>query len=289
MDNEANCPACDAPITSSSDAYCTNCGQTLPAAAPTNAVPTPQGRSAGRPMLITGAGLLVASVIALVLPMPWFGDMSVWAAQDLCSIFGAFATEGECIPVNIIWLAALIGLGLGLVLIGVGLTRRPAQPVDAVVSSSTRPSATQALAASVTAAAATRAPLAAKITRPTSAQTWMIGLGAAVGVVSFVLPWSALGADYTDAWGLASLINLLAAIALLAVAAGVFAADRVPQFAHARLATLVVVVAGLGMGLNQVTSQTTAFGASIFLVAMLIASIGAISLEVSIGQTPNQT
>jgi hypothetical protein len=119
------------------------------------------------------------------------------------------------------------------------------------------------------------------VTWPVTLSGWLIGLGALLAVVAFFLPWTiAPAAGFFDRWGLISPVNLLLLVALLAIAASVFFSTNVPDFAHRRLAILVVVLIGLGVGLDRIGIGAAGFGAVLFFLGMLSASIGALLLEV---------
>jgi hypothetical protein len=114
---------------------------------------------------------------------------------------------------------------------------------------------------------------------PATLSGWLIGGGAAVGVLSLFLPWIGGGGSYVNRWGLAYGINLLVLVALVAVAAIVFAADTIPAFPHRNLAILGAAFIGVGIGLDRGTQSFAQVGAVIFLLAMLAAAAGALLVE----------
>ncbi len=113
---------------------------------------------------------------------------------------------------------------------------------------------------------------------PTRLSSWLIGVGAVVGAFAMFLPWRDAAA-YTQAWGLASGVNILFFLVLLWVAATVFLARSVPHFAFERLALLAVSLIGLGIGLDRIGLAGGAIGALLFFLAMLAATIGVLLVE----------
>jgi hypothetical protein len=123
--------------------------------------------------------------------------------------------------------------------------------------------------------------IAIPVSWPVTLSGWLIGIGALVGVIAFFLPWTiAPAAGFLDRWGLTSATNLLLLAALVAIAISVFFSAHVPDFAHRRLAILVVVLIGLGVGLDRLGIGAAGSGAVLFFLAMLAATIGALLVEV---------
>lgn len=95
---------------------------------------------------------------------------------------------------------------------------------------------------------------------------WLIGAGSGLAAIA-LLPI------------LANVLNLVLFLALLAITATVFLADRLPRFAHVRLATLVVVMIALGVALDR--SAFTVRGIdTVFLITVLVAAGGVLLVEV---------
>ncbi|HEX6210953.1 MAG TPA: zinc ribbon domain-containing protein [Methylomirabilota bacterium] len=102
-------------------------------------------------------------------------------------------------------------------------------------------------------------------TWPTTLSGWMIGVGSFFGALS-LLP------------RLGNPLDLILFVALLAVSAGIFLADRMPRIDRQRMLTLVVLMVALGVALDR--SAFTVRGVhTIFLIAMLIAAGGALLIE----------
>lgn len=102
-------------------------------------------------------------------------------------------------------------------------------------------------------------------TWPTTLSGWMIGAGSFFGALS-LLP------------RLGNPLDLILFVALLAVSAGIFLADRIPRIERQRMLTLVVLMVALGVALDR--SAFTVRGVhTIFLIAMLIAAGGALLIE----------
>jgi hypothetical protein len=109
---------------------------------------------------------------------------------------------------------------------------------------------------------------------PTTLSGWLIGSGALVGVVGMLLPWITLG-TYTASWGLASGINLLFTLVLLAVLVVVFLPHLVPELPQRSLVLLAISLIGVGIGLDRLGLPVTGSGAMIFLIGMLACAAGA--------------
>jgi ribosomal protein S27AE len=102
-------------------------------------------------------------------------------------------------------------------------------------------------------------------TWPTTLGGWLIGAGSGFAALS-LLPV------------LGHLLNLLLFVALLAVAASVFLADRMPRVEHQRLIVLVTLTVGLGVALDRAAFTVRGLE-TIFLIAMLVAAGGALLIE----------
>lgn len=140
----------------------------------------------------------------------------------------------------------------------------PSPPPPAAPPPPPPPSAPEPSAAGAPAAGAGGEP-DLPLTIPTTLSGWLIGAGSFLAALS-LLP------------RLGNLLDLILFLALLAVSASVFLADRVPRIDRQRMITLVVLMIALGVGLERAGfawrgTQT------IFLVAMLFAAGGALLLE----------
>jgi zinc-ribbon domain len=109
---------------------------------------------------------------------------------------------------------------------------------------------------------------------PETLAGWLIGIGAFVGVVAMLLPWVVAG-TYTGSWGLASGINLLFTIVLIAVLVAVFLPHVVPAIPQRNLTLLAITLIGVGLGLDRLGLPLTGTGAMIFLIGMLAGATGA--------------
>jgi hypothetical protein len=108
------------------------------------------------------------------------------------------------------------------------------------------------------------------LTMPVTLSGWLIGGGAALGAVGALLA-------LFD--GLGTAVDLLLLIALIAVAASVFLSDRLPTFAHLRLATMTVVLIGFGIALDRLGFGRAGAGELLLFLGTAAAAIGAILLE----------
>ena len=102
-------------------------------------------------------------------------------------------------------------------------------------------------------------------TWPTMLSGWLIGAGSFFGALS-LLP------------RLGNPLDLVLFVALLAVSASVFLADRMPRIDRQRMLTLVVLMVALGVALDR-AAFTVRGVSTIFLIAMLIAAGGALLIE----------
>jgi len=102
-------------------------------------------------------------------------------------------------------------------------------------------------------------------TVPTMLSGWLIGAGSGVSALA-LLP------------NLGSILNVLIFVALLWVTATVFLADRLPPFAHQRLATLTVVMVAVGAALDRAAFTVRGID-TVFLITALAAAGGVLLLE----------
>ena len=102
-------------------------------------------------------------------------------------------------------------------------------------------------------------------TWPATLGGWLIGGGALAGAI-FLIPT------------LDVVLNVLLFLALLAVAATVFLAERVPDIPRLRLITLTIVLVSLGVALDRAAFVVRGVE-SLFLVAMLAAAGGVLLVE----------
>jgi hypothetical protein len=137
----------------------------------------------------------------------------------------------------------------------------PPPPVD----SSPSPASAEAVPPDATPAAGEPEEPDLPFTWPTTLSGWLIGAGSFFGALS-LLP------------RLGNPLDLVLFVALLAVSASVFLADRMPRIDRQRMLTLVVLMVALGVALDR--SAFTVRGVhTIFLIAMLIAAGGALLIE----------
>lgn len=103
------------------------------------------------------------------------------------------------------------------------------------------------------------------ITWPTTVAGWLIGAGALLGAIFLIAT-------------LGNVVSLLLFVALLGIAATVFAADRMPEIPRLRLLVLVTTMVGLGVGLARAGFTVNGVD-TLFLLAMLAAAGGALLIE----------
>lgn len=108
------------------------------------------------------------------------------------------------------------------------------------------------------------------LTMPVTLSAWLIGGGALLG---------ALGALVALFDGFGTVIDALLLVGLLAVAATVFAATRLPAFRHLRLATLAVVLVAFGVALDRLGFGAAGIGELLLFLGTAAAAIGALLLE----------
>lgn len=109
------------------------------------------------------------------------------------------------------------------------------------------------------------APRGLPFTLPGTLGGWLIGAGSGFAALA-LLP------------RLGNLLNVLLFVALLAVTASVFLADRLPDVPRLRLLTLITVMIALGVALDR--AAFTARGVeTIFLITILVAAAGVVLVE----------
>ena len=104
------------------------------------------------------------------------------------------------------------------------------------------------------------------VTWPTTVAGWLIGVGSLLGAMFLIAT-------------LGNVVSLLMFVALLGIAATIFAADYLPDIPQLRLLVLVTTMIGLGVGLAR-AGFTVAGVDTLFLLAMLAAAGGALLIEV---------
>jgi len=108
------------------------------------------------------------------------------------------------------------------------------------------------------------------ITMPVTLSAWLIGIGAVLGAVGALV-------GLFDSVGAA--IDLLALVALLAVAATVFFAASLPAIPHLRFITLAVVLVAFGVALDRLGIGRAGAGDLLLFLGSAAAVIGAVLLE----------
>jgi hypothetical protein len=103
------------------------------------------------------------------------------------------------------------------------------------------------------------------VTWPVTLSGWLIGAGSLAAALTLLVR-------------LGNPLNLLIFLALLAIAASVFLADRLPTIPNQRLAILVVLMVSLGVALERAAFRIQGVE-SVFLIAMILAAGGALLLE----------
>jgi hypothetical protein len=108
------------------------------------------------------------------------------------------------------------------------------------------------------------------ITTPVTLSAWLIGVGGALGAVGALI-------GLFD--GLGAAIDLLALIALLAVAATVFFSAVLPAIPHLRFITLAIVLVAFGVALDRLGIGRAGAGELLLFLGSAAAVIGAVLLE----------
>ena len=114
------------------------------------------------------------------------------------------------------------------------------------------------------------APIDLPLTMPVTLSAWLIGIGSAL---------AALGVLISLFDGFLNPIELILLIALIGVAATVFASASIPAIPHLRLATLVIVLIGFGIALDRLGFGGAGIGELLLFLGTAAAAIGAIILE----------
>lgn len=126
------------------------------------------------------------------------------------------------------------------------------------------------------------------IVLPETIAGWLTTLGAVVGVLALFLPWRE-GFGYTASWGLASGINLLVGIALLALLVVLLAPHWVPAIPRRDLAIAAIGLVGVGIGLDRLGLPLTGMGATVFLIGMILVAGGGLIAELSLDRPTGGT
>ncbi len=108
---------------------------------------------------------------------------------------------------------------------------------------------------------------------PVLLSDWLVGIGAMTAAVAMFLPW-VVGGRYTSGWGLASGMNMLFTIVLLAVLVVVFTPELLPRIPQRSLLLLSVGLVGTGIGLDRLGLPVTGVGGIVFLIASLVIATG---------------
>jgi hypothetical protein len=108
------------------------------------------------------------------------------------------------------------------------------------------------------------------ITTPVTLSAWLIGIGAVLGAVGALI-------GMFD--GVGAAIDLLALVALLAVAATVFFSSSLPAIPHLRFITLAVVLVAFGVALDRLGIGRAGAGDLLLFLGSAAAVIGAVLLE----------
>ena len=119
-------------------------------------------------------------------------------------------------------------------------------------------------------APAARPAIEVPFTTPVTLSAWLIGVGAAV---------AALGALIGLFDGSGVVIELLALIALVGVAASVFFGTALPAIPHLRFITLAVVLVAFGAALDRLGTGGAGAGDLLLFLGAAAAAIGAVLLE----------
>jgi hypothetical protein len=108
------------------------------------------------------------------------------------------------------------------------------------------------------------------VTWPVTLSAWLIGVGAAVAAVGVVIGLFR---------GVINPIDLLLILLLLAIAVTVFFSTNVPAIPHLRLATMVVVLIGLGIAIDRIGFGAAGIGELLLFLGAAAAAIGCILVE----------
>jgi hypothetical protein len=110
------------------------------------------------------------------------------------------------------------------------------------------------------------------ITWPVTLSGWLIGGGAFVAAIGFLIEMFAFR-------GTGNVVNVLFLLLLLGVAATVFLSASMPAIPHLRLATLCVSFLALGVALDRLGFSFAGFGTLLVLLGAAAAAAGAVILE----------
>jgi zinc-ribbon domain len=108
------------------------------------------------------------------------------------------------------------------------------------------------------------------ITWPVTLSAWLIGGGVLLAAVGVII----------GMFVQVNVIDLLLLLLFVAIAATVFFSASVPAIPHLRLATLVVVLIGVGIGIDRIGFGATGAGGLLLFLGVAAAAIGAILLEI---------
>ena len=114
------------------------------------------------------------------------------------------------------------------------------------------------------------APVSVPFTMPLTLSAWLIGGGTALAALGIVI--GLFG-------GFLNPVDLILVLALVAITATVFFSATVPDFAHLRLTTLVIVLIGFGIALDRIGFGAAGIGDLLLFLGTAAASIGAIILQ----------
>jgi hypothetical protein len=106
------------------------------------------------------------------------------------------------------------------------------------------------------------------ITWPVMLSGWLIGVGAAVAALGAL---ASLFSRSGSAW------DVILVVLLLGIVATVFLASTLPAIPHLRLATLVIVLIGLGIALERVVTGSNI--SAVLVLGTAAAAIGAVIVE----------
>lgn len=150
----------------------------------------------------------------------------------------------------------------------------PAQVEDPTRVEDVPPPPPPASAAPRPAAAVDRPPaqrqMNVPVTWPVTLSAWLIGAGAAVAAVGVVVGLFS---------GAINPIDVLLILLLLAIAVTVFFSANVPAVPHLRMATLVVVLIGLGIAIDRIGFGAAGIGELLLFMGTAAAAIGCILVE----------
>lgn len=108
------------------------------------------------------------------------------------------------------------------------------------------------------------------LTMPVTLSAWLIGGGSALG---------ALGALISLFDGIGAAVDLLALVALAAVALSVFFSSTIPTIPHLRFVTLAILLVAFGIGIDRLGFGAAGAGELLLFLGTAAAAIGAILLE----------